>query len=117
MISTCKLKASPTFARQDPLAHLIRHKDIERKTILSVPLAPNDYSSTYFWEAKASTEPLAIITYPDKKPCLMNVDILHGVENLSSEHRINFQIGFREPFAEVVQYLNDGTLFPSIGSY
>ena len=117
MLFTCKLKAFPTFARQDPFAHLLRHKDISRKTILSVPLSPIEYSPTYFWEDKDSAEPLAIATFPDKNPCLMNVDILHGLENLSSEYRINFQIGFREPFSEVRKYLNDGSLFPSVGSY
>jgi hypothetical protein len=117
LFSNIRLTTYPAFIRHSPGTKVVTHVDDKinkRLTVLSIPLWPTtDYPPTYFRNTRDG-EPAAIATYIDMKPCLLNTQVWHDLENTSSEHRLNFQLCFDQPIRIIAEMVENGTLWKKV---
>lgn len=116
LVDSCNLETIPVFVRHQPKVSVYKHTDDYkiRRTVLSIPLTPTvNYPPTYFFETRKHETPAAIASYENLNACLLNTQEVHGLINTSTQVRINFQLCFKEDFAEVRDMIIAGTLFKS----
>jgi len=105
----------PIIIRHKPNVVVPKHIDDahnKRFCVISIPLAPiNDYPPTLYWNKDDLNTPVAIAEYIDHKPCLLNTEQLHSVENTSNVDRLNFQICFGLQFETVIDLIYNKKLF------
>lgn len=88
---------------------VMRHVDDAngRNSVLITPLWPvEDFPPTRFYVESALA---AECHYPSGNTCLINTQICHDVA-VSDKPRLNFQLGFNEPFEKILGLLQEDRL-------
>lgn len=117
MMKSCVLPVFPVMILHEPGAVVVKHYDgraWNRQAVISIPVGLGEHTPTYFWESKDSEEPVAIATYDNNLPVVLNVNEYHSLVNSSDEIRLCFQFSFNEPIETIISLLEKEMLFSKI---
>lgn len=87
------------------------HRDISRTCGLNFLLQAGMNSKTTMIDSEA--ERVVTVPYDLGHPVMINTKALHQIDNLNCGPRTILTISFYEPFEEIVERYNSGTLFKS----
>jgi hypothetical protein len=113
-IKNCHLDCFPMIVLHKPNSEVIKHIDDanKRNTLIITPIHPDaGYTSTYFWNSKTDTDPVAICDFAKGCPVLFNTQKMHSLVNNTNEHRFNLQLCFNEDFETVLNLHRHNMLF------
>jgi hypothetical protein len=113
-LDLCNIEVFAMFVRHSPGASVIKHTDEpnKRNCVISTPIRPLvNYSPTYYYISRESTEPVAIATFTNLNSCLLNTQEVHALTNTSNESRLNIQLAFNDSFDTVLNLIKQNKLF------
>jgi hypothetical protein len=113
-LDSCSIDVFAMFVRHSPRVTVVKHTDEpnKRNCVIATPIRPLiDYSPTYYYTSRESSDPIAVATFPKLNSCLLNTQEVHALTNTSDETRINIQLAFNDSFDVVLNLIKQKKLF------